>query len=130
MSTEFKEHRENRRVYLGDLDEFLAALLLEENGRAVKISVGNEAQGFVDVCVIGSTNRLEDSEGVDFELSPCECLDLEVIDVSSLFGKNVFTSSAYELFDFLLSFFDRIECIVDFSGNAWKIKITRLESPE
>lgn len=129
MNTEFKEHRENRRVYLGDLDEFLAALILEENGRAVKISVGNEAQGFLDVSVIGFTNRLEDAEGVDFELSPCECLDLEVVDVSSLFGKSVFTSSAYELFDFLLSFFNRIECIVDFSENAWKIRITKLESP-
>jgi len=50
---------------------------------------------------------------------------LEGIEVSDFLKKPVFTSSAYEFFDFLLMSLDSLECLVDFSGNAWKIKVLK-----
>lgn len=121
-----------KKLHPGDVDEFLANAILESKKRPLKLAIRKEGdQGFIsaalltleeDACITGDI--------VDFELSPCECIDLSNTEVSDFLGKPVFTSSAYELFDFIFMFVDRFECLIDFEGNAWKIKILNQASTD
>ena len=114
-----------KKLHLSDLDEFLANAFLESTDRPLKLEIRKEGdQGYVFARLL----TLRESEvmpenGVDFELSPCECMDFSNMEVQDFLGKPVFTSSAYELLDFIFMFTDRFECLIDFEGNAWKIKI-------
>ncbi len=125
-----EEFQAEKKIHMSEIDEFLATALLEEKEKPIGLAVRkNENQGYISVFVLKARENMEE-EGIDFELSPCECVDLESMEISDFLRKPVFTSSAYEFFDFVLMFFDLFECLVDFTGNAWKIKILRTKDLE
>lgn len=116
-----------KNIHLSSLDEFLAESFLENENNPIKLAMSKSGeQGYVSLHLSQAQEEI-DGEGIDFELSPCECLDLEMMEVSDYLGKPIYTSSAYEFFAFLLMFYDKIECLANFSGNAWKIKILSIE---
>lgn len=120
-----KRHQEKRKIHIINLDEFLAKSFVESRERPLKIVASKEGnQGYISVLLITADEGMEE-DGIDFELSPCECIDFANIQVSDFLKKPIFTTSAYEFFDFMFMFFRSLECIVDFTGNAWKIKILR-----
>lgn len=118
---------ENRddRIHISEIDEYLARGLIALGGRVMELSISkNGEDGFVTVSFTKSYGSHLTEEGVDFELSPCESSSLELTDVKDYLGKAVHTSSALEFFDFALGYFSSLDCAVQFTGNAWKIKMT------
>jgi hypothetical protein len=118
---------ENRgdRIHISEIDEYLAKGLMALNGEVMELSISkNGEDGFVTVSYKESYDSLPTGDGIDFELSSCECSSLELTDVIDYLGKAVHTSSALEFFDFVLGYFSSLDCVVQFTGNAWKIKTT------
>jgi hypothetical protein len=114
-----------KKIHLSGLDEFFADSVLEEKEKPLKFLIHRDGDpGFISLLPLDTKECME-KEGIDFELSSCECAGLEGLEVSDFLMKPVFTSSAYEFFDFLLMFLDSFECLLDFTGNAWKIKILK-----
>jgi len=116
------------KLHISDIDGFLASLISREIKSPIKLRVnqcGNE--GFIKVFVFEATKKMADG-GIDFELSSDENLDLDRFKLTDLLGKSVYTSSAYELFDFILMNFDWFECLVEFKENAWRVNILRAEN--
>ena len=116
-----------KKIHISNLDEFLADTLLKSKEKPIKLSIHKEGvEGNISVNLLKSDEDMEE-DGIDFELSPCECIDFDSMDISDFLYKPVFSSSAYEFFDFIFMFFSSIECLVDFTGDAWKIKIFKTE---
>ena len=44
-------------------------------------------------------------------------------DVGVYIGRPVYTSSAYEFFDFILGYLSSFDCLIEFTGNAWCIRV-------
>ncbi len=113
------------KIHISNLDESLAEALLYSEEKPIKLLIRkDEAQGYLSLLLLKSNEEIEE-EGIDFELSPCECIDFDSIEVSDFLNKPVFTSSAYEFFEFIFMFFDTVECLVGFTGDAWKVKILK-----
>ncbi|HEX3035912.1 MAG TPA: hypothetical protein VHT73_12425, partial [Thermodesulfobacteriota bacterium] len=99
----------SEKVHLSNVDEFLATVILGSKERPLKLAIRKEGdQGYISATLL----TLEENDsigrnGVDFELFPCECTDFDSIEISDFIGKPVFTSSAYELFDFVFMFVDQ-----------------------
>ena len=118
---------EEKKIHISNLDEFLASALLESQKKPIKLSIKKEGvEGYVMVNLLKSDEDMEE-DGIDFELSPCECIDFDRMEISDFLYKPVFSSSAYEFFDFIFMFFSSIECLVDFTEDAWKIKISKTQ---
>ena len=121
------ESLEEKIIHISNLDEFLASALLDSQKKPIKLSIKKEGvEGYVMVNLLKSDEDMEE-DGIDFELSPCECIDFDSMEISDFLYKPVFSSSAYEFFDFIFMYFSSIECLVDFTGDAWKIKIFKTE---
>ena len=80
-------------------------------------------QGNITIKNLCKAEGCSGEESVDFELSPGESLNLEESNVGQYTERPVDTSSAQEFFDFLLANFSSFECVAEFTGNAWRIKI-------
>ncbi|HLE25505.1 MAG TPA: hypothetical protein VI935_07630 [Thermodesulfobacteriota bacterium] len=118
-----------KKIHISNLDDFLASALLECQEKPIKLSIQKEGiEGYVSVNLLKSEENMEE-DGIDFELSPCECINFDSMEISDFLYKPVFSSSAYEFFDFVFMFFSSIECLVDFTGDAWKVKILKTEYP-
>jgi len=116
------------RIHISEIDDFLAGLITREIKCPWKLRVkqyGNE--GFIEVLVFETTDKMEDG-GIDFELSTHESYDLDRFEITDLLGKTVYTSSAHELFDFIIMTFDWFECLVEFKDDAWRVNILRAEN--
>src|SRR5574341_1196438 len=112
---------EEKKIHISNLDEFLAETLLQSKEKPIKLSIQKEGvEGYLSVNLLKFDEDMEEN-GIDFELSPCECIDFDNMEISDFLYKPVFSSSAYEFFDFIFMFFSSIECIVDFKGDSWKI---------
>ncbi len=114
---------ENKIIHLSELDEYLASRLLDQERGPVCFSVSKyDSQGNVSI-----TDRLTEDEieegGIDFELSPSEYQSLDSVNASDFTKSTVYTSSAYEFFDFILMYFTSVDCLLDFNGSSWRIKI-------
>jgi len=121
-----KEHL-LEKIHISNLDDFLASALLESREKTIKLSIHKEGvDGNISVNLLKSDEDMEE-DGIDFELSPCECIDFDGMEISDFLYKPVFTSSAYEFFDFIFMVFRSIECLVDFTEDAWKIKISKTQ---
>ncbi len=121
------EHLVENKSHISNLDEFLASALFEHKEKPLKFSIRKEGvEGYISINLLKSEEVMEE-DGIDFELSPCECIDFDSMKISDFLYKPVFTSSAYEFFDFIFMFFHTIECLVDFTEDAWKIKILKTE---
>ncbi|MBI2485590.1 MAG: hypothetical protein HYW01_01240 [Deltaproteobacteria bacterium] len=122
-----KELEEEKKIHLSNLDEFLASTILEAEEAPIKLAVHkNGDQGYISTVLLSAKEDIEEG-GIDFDLSSCECAGLDSMEISYFLKKPVFTSSAYEFFDFLFVFLDSFECLVGFTGNGWKIKILKTE---
>lgn len=116
-----------KEIHISNLDDFLASALPECQEKPIKLSIHKEGvEGYLSVNLLKSDEVMEEG-GIDFELSPCECIDFDKMEISDFLYKPVFSSSAYEFFDFIFMFFSSIECLVDFTEDAWKIKISKTQ---
>ncbi|HML95612.1 MAG TPA: hypothetical protein PKC29_09315 [Thermodesulfobacteriota bacterium] len=116
---------ESEVIHIADIDEKAASLLLE-SGRAVigiRISLADD-EGNISVSGFDPGTDTIPGVGVDFDLSPCECAGLEDGGAGLFLSTPVHTSSAREFFDLMLSGYPALECLVSFTGNAWKILAT------
>ena len=96
---------EEKKIHISNLDEFLASALLEYQEKPIKLSIHKEGiEGYVSVNLLKSGEDMEE-DGIDFELSPCECIDFDNLEISDFLYKSVYTSSAYEFFEFIFMFF-------------------------
>ena len=111
-------------IHISDIDEKAASLLLE-SGRGViglRISLADD-EGAISVSEFDPGADIIPAEGVDFDLSPCECAGLEDGGAGLFVSTPVHASSAREFFDLMLSAYPALECLVSFTGNAWKILV-------
>jgi hypothetical protein len=114
-----------QRIHISEIDEFLAHGLAVAHMRAFKLALSKEGdQGYLKARISGNDGLIED-EGVDFELSPGENKGVDDFEISDFVRKAVYTSSAYELFDFIFAYLNSIECVVDFRENAWLVKVVK-----
>ena len=112
-------------IHIADIDEKAASLLLESGQGVIglKISLADD-EGNVLISAFDPGTGVIPGEGVDFDLSPCECAGLEDGGASMFLSAPVHASSAREFFDLMLSVYSTLECLVSFTGNAWKILVT------
>ncbi len=117
------ESGEKRKIHLSELDEYLASRVLDQESSPVCLSVSkDDSQGNVSITEIQTEDKIEEG-GIDFELSPSEYQTLDSVNVSDFTKSTVYTSSAYEFFDFILMYFSDVEFLLDFNGSSWRIKI-------
>ncbi len=119
------ESPENRSVInVPDIDEFLAARFLEGGGGPLSFSVRREGRdGGISISGAEFASEPGGGEGVDFELSTSECRGLDPDDAGVYIGRPVYTSSAYEFFDFILGYLTSFDCFIEFTENAWSIRV-------
>lgn len=111
-------------IHVSIVDEFLAARFLEGGGGPLSFSVRQEdPDGSISFSQAETAPGPGGGEGVDFELSSCECRGLDPEDVSLYIGRPVYTSSACEFFDFILGYLSSFDCFIEFTGNAWSIRV-------
>ena len=121
---------EEKTIHLSELDEFLAFKLLDTESTQLSFTVSKyDSQGYVTIRQGEATDMIGDG-GIDFELSPSEYMSLDSIEIEDFTKQTVYTSSAYEFFDFILMYFSHLDCILDFSGNSWRIKILKYKKSE
>jgi hypothetical protein len=109
---------------MSEIDEFLAERLAEWGKGAVCLNVsGADSSGNIIVSEADAPLESADTDGVDFELSTCECRGLDPADMEDYLGKPVFTSSAYEFLDFVLGYLTSFDCLVEFTGKAWEMSV-------
>ena len=75
-----------------------------------------------------SSGAATNSDGVDFDLSPSSCAEIDDVNLDDYIDKPLVTSSAYELFEFLGNFCTSIACLVEFTGSAWRITVREARS--
>ena len=120
-----QEIQSEKVFHISNIDDDIATLLINIKARPLKLSIRrNGDQGYYNALVLDTDDVIE-GEGIDFELSPLESLDLESIEASYFLGKPVFTSSAYEFFDYMFLHYSSLEFLVDFKDNAWQVKIIK-----
>lgn len=111
-----------KTIHLSELDIYLASRLLE-NTAPLKFEMSKyDSQGYITIEQEKSEIKIEEG-GIDFELSPSEYQSLDSINILDFTNQAIYTSSAYEFFDFMLMYFSYLEYLLDFNGNSWRIKI-------
>jgi len=116
------ENSEEKTIHLSELDEYLASRLLDSNS-ALRFSMSKkDIQGYINIQQDKNETPIEEG-GIDFELSPSEYHSLDSINILDFTTQTIYTSSAYELFDFMLMYFSRLEYILDFNNSSWRIRI-------
>ena len=113
-----------QKLHITEIEQFLAESFVNNshNPLTLKITKSDE-QGNLEIDINTNINRKIEAVGIDFELSPCEYIDFDRIDINDYKNKTTFTSSALELFDYFLAFNDSVSCLVDFKGAAWRVMI-------
>jgi hypothetical protein len=114
-----------QRIHISEIDEFLARSLTAGQMKPFRLALSkNGDQGYLKAS-IAENDEFSEDDGVDFELSAGESKDLDEFDISDFVMKAVYTSSAYELFDYIFTYCHSIECVVDFKENAWLVKVVK-----
>ncbi len=113
------------KIHISEIDQYLAARMLDRNGVALGILVEKSGdEGYITITDTKESRALEE-DAIDFELSPSEYLNLEDLELTELLASPLITSSALEFFDFFLLRFMKFECVLKFTGNAWKLKVVK-----
>lgn len=116
------DEREENTIHLSELDEYLASKLLDSNN-ALRFSMSKvDLQGYINIRQDKNDAVIEEG-GIDFELSPSEYQSLDSINILDFTNQTIYTSSAYEFFDFMLMYFSRLEYLLDFYNSSWRIRI-------
>jgi hypothetical protein len=112
------------RIHISLIDEFIAARFIEAGGLPLAFRIsGADEEGTILLEAIEARSGPPEQEGIDFELSACECGGLGQDDAGIYTGRPVFTSSAYEFLDFILSHYRSFDCHIEFTGNAWCVRV-------
>lgn len=82
-----------------------------------------DEEGTISIEPIEPRSGAPQPEGIDFELSPCECSGLGHDDAGIYVGRPVFTSSVYEFLDFILGHYRSFDCYIEFTGDAWSVTV-------
>jgi hypothetical protein len=115
-------HEELKTIHLSELDEYLASRLLD-NVAPLRFTVAKEdSQGYINIRQENNEIKIQEG-GIDFELSPSEYQSLDSINILDFTNQTIYTSSAYEFFDFMLMYFSRLEYLLDFNNSSWRIRI-------
>ena len=118
------EEKRSDLIHISEIDEYLAVRTAEAGGRVLSFHVEKTGDdGFIELTDREESMALDEAP-VDFELSPSEYLNLADRELEDLFLSPLVTSSALELFDFLLLSMEGFNCAAEFTGSAWKIRIT------
>ena len=111
------------KIHISEIDQYLAARILEQNGEALGILVKKSGdEGYITITDTHESRALQ-NHAIDFELSPSEYLNLDETELEELLTIPLITSSALEFFDYLLLRFSSFSCFLEFTGNAWKVKV-------
>lgn len=111
-------------IHISEIDEYLASRLMEEGLNEISLKVGKSgSDGFISVSAL-ETEPESGQAPLDFELSPSEYHSLNDIELEELLRAPLVTSSALELFDFLLLRLSGFNCTISFTESAWKIKVS------
>ncbi|MEM7008029.1 MAG: hypothetical protein AAF462_02745 [Thermodesulfobacteriota bacterium] len=122
-----KDITQDKELHLSELDEFLASQIVDGSMSSLGyLIIRLDYQGNIRISEIANTLEIEKG-GIDFELSPSEYQALNSIDVLDFTKSPVYTSSAYEFFDFMMMYFSKLWCSTEFNGKSWKVKIYRYE---
>jgi len=115
-------YEELKTIHLSELDEYLASRLLD-NVAPLRFAVAKEdSQGYINIRQENNEIKIQEG-GIDFELSPSEYQSLDSINILDFTNQTIYTSSAYEFFDFMLMYFSRLEYLLDFYNSSWRIRI-------
>ena len=116
-------------IHISLIDEFIAERFIESGGRPLAFRIGDaDGEGTISIESIEPRSSAPQPEGIDFELSPCECSGLGHDDAGIYLGRPVFTSSAYEFIDFILGHYSSFDCYIEFTGNAWSVTADNVRS--
>ncbi len=117
-----EDERKENTIHLSELDEYLASKLLDSNS-ALRFSMSKvDLQGYINIRQDKNDAVIEEG-GIDFELSPSEYQSLDSINILDFTNQTIYTSSAYEFFDFMLMYFSRLEYLLDFYNSSWRVRI-------
>ncbi len=120
---------EQQTVHLSELDEYLASKFLDRQAALRFAMSKNDSQGYITI--EQEKNEIEiEKRGIDFELSPSEYQSLDSINILDFTNQTIYTSSAYEFFDFMLMYFSYLEYLLDFTGSSWRVKILSFKEVE
>ena len=121
---------EKKTIHISELDDFLASSLVDSETTPLMFSVSKyDSQGYITIGQGKASGRIREG-GIDFELSPSEYLSLDSIEIEDFTRQTIYTSSAYEFFDFILMYYTCLECLLDFTGNSWRINILKYKKSE
>jgi hypothetical protein len=121
---------EKKTIHISELDDFLASSLVDSETTPLIFSVSKyDSQGYITIGQGKATGSMREG-GIDFELSPSEYQSLDSIEIEDFTKQTIYTSSAYEFFDFILMYFSYLECILDFTGGSWRINILKYKKSE
>jgi len=115
-------HEELKTIHLSELDEYLASRLLDNVAPLRFIVSKEDSQGYINIRQENNEIKIQEG-GIDFELSPSEYQSLDSINILDFTNQTIYTSSAYEFFDFMLMYFSRLEYLLDFYNSSWRIRI-------
>ena len=115
-------HEELKTIHLSELDEYLASRLLDNEVPLRFIVSKEDSQGYINIRQENNEIKIQEG-GIDFELSPSEYQSLDSINILDFTNQTIYTSSAYEFFDFMLMYFSRLEYLLDFNNSSWRIRI-------
>jgi hypothetical protein len=121
---------EEKTIHISELDDFLASRLVNSETMPLLFSVSKyDPQGYITIEQGEASGSIREG-GIDFELSPSEYQSLDSIEIGDFTKQTIYTSSAYEFFDFILMYLSHLECLLDFTGNSWRINILKYEKLE
>ena len=116
--------KQYKTIHLSEINEFLAEKYLKYKSTFELSLKDYTADGYVEGKDKISSSELK-NDGVDFELSTCECHGLSETEISELVNTPVYTSSAYEFFDAYLPIYKEALCLVNMVDGSWLIKVVK-----
>ena len=113
-----------QKLHITEIENFLAENFVNNNQHPLYLKIfKSDDQGNLEIDINSASEMKIDAQEIDFELSPCECVDLDRLDINDYKNRIIYSSSAIELFEYLIMFTGEISCIVDFEGVSWKVKV-------
>ena len=113
-----------QKLHIAELEGFLAESYVSNSQKPLFLQITkSDDQGNLEIDCSPIIKRKIEGREIDFDLSPCECIDLDRLDINEYKDRTIYSSSAIELFEYFLMFTENISCIVEFEGVSWKVKV-------
>lgn len=120
------ESEEKDVIHISQIDEYLASRIVGEGAGELSLKVGKSGNdGHISIFNVKNQHS-GGQDPLDFELSTSEYHSLNETRLEELLRTPLVTSSALELFDLLLLRLKGFNCLISFTGNAWKIEVTEI----